>query len=857
MMSPRLPRLLISHARRTRRSRVPALLATAACAAVLVTAATPTTAQAADDAAAQRQSSRAWSPFLDQQRAVDTVDARRVVVLFDDPSLGEWVATRGERAASPARQIAWLKRARALQQRRLDALAISGVQFSIEHRYLRVANGASIVVHGDGAQLLRTMDRVSLVTPVRTIWPTALNTKDDDGSAGAAAAAGAAPAAEAAGAEPVRVAVLDTGIEATHPAVAGHVLDGFDATQRAKTGARAAAAGTTLTPDPHGTAVAGAVLAGATKRADVQLLPVQVLTKRPALDGIEAVLGDSDDLLAGLEHAVDPDGNGDASDAADVAVVASTAPYAGFAGSPEDRAVAAADALGTLVVAAAGNDGASGDEVGTIGAVAASRAALSVGAVDLRGTVPAADVRIRGGGIDETFASAPVLTTDGDSLPAGTHAVVVVESGGDDVVDYLDDQLRSRVAGAVALVAARDGITVARQVRAAADAGAIAVLVAATRAEYAAGTIDEPGADIPAIGIDRADARAMRDVLQSGERISVSFDAQVERNAAFGTIAGFSSGGPRLDGIGRPDALASGVGMQVAGADGSWRHASGTSIAAAWAAGQSASVRAAHPGWTPAQVRAALLGSAIALGSDRDRPFVGLQGAGVLDTARAAKAAWTIEGGRIDFGNVAAGSIARQPFAPRSVDGTALPADARILVDDGGLDALTPSLADGTLVLDVPDGAAGGHIGGWLVLPDQQLRVPWTATVRDAAALTVPLRATMSTRTLQPVAGPGAFAGSLQLAIGGDAKDGSLGLAAVERLEVRLIDSTGTDRGVIGGLDQALPGIYTFGLTGIGPNEKALRAGPWQLSVRYVPASDPGGAWRTGPTATFAVQAAK
>jgi hypothetical protein len=467
--------------------------------------------------------------------------------------------------------------------------------------------------------------------------------------------------------------------------------------------------------------------------------------------------------------------------------------------------------------------------------------------------VSAADVRVRGGGIDETFESAPVLTTDGASLPKGRQAVVVVESGGGEVVDYLDDQLRSRVAGAVALVAARDGITVASQVRAAADAGAVGVLVAATRAEYAAGTIEDSGADIPAIGISRGSAGALRDVLRSGERIGVTFDTVVERNAAFGTVAGFSSGGPRLDGIGRPDALAPGVGMQVAGADGSWRHASGTSIAAAWAAGQAASVRAAHPDWSAEQVRAALLGSAIALGSDKDRPFVGLQGAGVLDSARASKATWTIDGGRIDFGNVAAGTIARQPFAPRSIDGSALPADARILIDDGGLETITPSLADGKLVLDVPAGASDGHVGGWLVLPDQKLRIPWTATIRDAGAATVPLRATMSARTLRPVAGPGAFAGSLQLAIGGAAEGGALGLAAVERLEVRLVDAAGKDRGAIGGLDQALPGIYTFGLTGVDAAGDALRPGAWQLHLRYVPASDPDGAWRTGPTATFAV----
>src|SRR5690606_21311581 len=131
----------------------------------------------------------------------------------------------------------------------------------------------------------------------------------------------------------------------------------------------------------------------------------------------------------------------------------------------------AATALGTLIVTAAGNDGASGDDVGTVGSAAGSERAVVVGAADLRGRTPAATVRIAGDGIDQVFEQAPVLTANRTAaLPSGELAIVVVEAGGE-VVDYLDSELRSRVSGAVALVAARDDVTVARQVRAAADAG--------------------------------------------------------------------------------------------------------------------------------------------------------------------------------------------------------------------------------------------------------------------------------------------------------------------------------------------------------------------------------------------------
>ncbi|MCW2924139.1 MAG: putative peptidase family protein [Thermoleophilia bacterium] len=860
MMSPRLPIPRATHAPRTRGRRLPAFAATVACAACLVvaTAATPVASAAASPdpaVAAARQASQAWNPFFASERAVPVTDSRHVVVLFDDPSLGEWVAA-GARPLTAVQRKAWVKRALALQAKRLDALALAGVQFRVDHRYVRVANGASLLVHGDGAQLLRSMPAVAQVVPVHPLWPTAIapgaaTKAADDGAAGAAAAAGA-PAADP---HAVRVAVLDTGIDANHPAVAGHVAQALDATTQG-----GAATEPAIAPNEHGTAVAGAVLRGAGAGVDVQLVPVQVLSRRPARDGVEAVLGESDDLLAGLELAVDPNSDGDTSDALDVAVVASTTPFAGFTGSPEDLAVHGADALGTVVVAAAGNDGASGDDVGTIGSVAASEAALSVGAADLRDRTPGATVRVRGDGIDQTFAHAAVLTAGSARLPGGKLTTVVVEGAGDEVTDYLDSELRSRVSGAVALVATRVGVAVADQVRAAADAGAVAVLVGSDHAGPAAGTIDVRGADIPAIALERSDARALRDALAAGTRLSLTLDPTFEHNDAYGTVAGFSSAGPRFDGHGRPDALASGVGMLVAGPGATWHVASGTSIAAGWAAGQVAAVRSARPAWSPALVRSALLGTAIPLGEVGDRPTVATQGAGVLDAARAAGTGWVAGSGRIDFGAVAPGAEVR-----RGLDLTALAATggtlrgARILLDDGGHSgAVTPTLDDDQLVLAVGAHARPGHVGGWLVLPDNGIRIPWSATVRDPAAAATPVTADVSTHALQPVAGPGAWASTLTLAIGGASHgDDALGLAAVQRLEVRLVDASGKDHGAIGGLDQALPGVYSFGLAGVDPTGKRLARGTWTLQVRYVPASDPTGEWRDGPSTTVTVTPAR
>ena len=116
------------------------------------------------------------------------------------------------------------------------------------------------------------------------------------------------------------------------------------------------------------------------------MLPIRIASLRASGGAVEAV-ATTDQLIAGLEHAVDPNGDGDTSDHVPVALVGVNAPYAGFSNSPEADAVVGAGGLGTLVVAPAGNEGAAAPGSGTIGSPASARDALAVGA--LSGTEPA------------------------------------------------------------------------------------------------------------------------------------------------------------------------------------------------------------------------------------------------------------------------------------------------------------------------------------------------------------------------------------------------------------------------------------------------------------------------------------
>src|SRR6185437_7160521 len=87
------------------------------------------------------------------------------------------------------------------------------------------------------------------------------------------------------------------------------------------------------------------------------VLPIRVAGWQADARGTWAVYARSDQLIAGLDRAVDPNGDGDAHDAARIALVALAEPFAGFTDGPESLAVAGARALDVLVVAPAGNDG--------------------------------------------------------------------------------------------------------------------------------------------------------------------------------------------------------------------------------------------------------------------------------------------------------------------------------------------------------------------------------------------------------------------------------------------------------------------------------------------------------------------
>ena len=185
-----------------------------------------------------------------------------------------------------------------------------------------------------------------------------------------------------------RSRLLDTGVDLAHPYLRGRLLPGFDIVGG---GLDASARANPQDPtqlERHGTEMAGIIagvdgpdgLHGVAPGATI--LPIRVAGWQPAADGSQLVYARSDQLLAGLERAVDPNGDGDAHDAVRVAVTGVVEPYAAFTEGPEAWAAQGALDLGTLLVAPAGNDGAAGPSFGSVAGPAGGAATLAVGATD-------------------------------------------------------------------------------------------------------------------------------------------------------------------------------------------------------------------------------------------------------------------------------------------------------------------------------------------------------------------------------------------------------------------------------------------------------------------------------------------
>src|SRR5438876_760254 len=488
-----------------------ALLAVAA-AAVLVTAGGSGSGAALTSAA--ELSPAGWAGLAGETRPRVSV-GQRVLVVLRAASLADRVLAGGG-IVSEAQERKWSNQARAKQEVLIARLSLQGVLIKPEFTYTRVLNGFSAAIDARGLAVLEHAPEVAGVYPVRVAYPASQSSRL---FFGAAAAAGSIELSGASG-RGVTIALLDTGVDRAQPYLRGRVLGGIDVVGKDPTAEAA------LKPDDpgqleeHGTQMAGILvgaggpfgISGVATGASVP--PIRVAGWQADASGHWSVYSRTDQILAGLEKAVDPNDDGDAHDAARIALIALAAPYSAFADDPLARGAAGALALDTLVVAPSGNDGAAGPGFGSISGPGGALAALTVGAADLRPTASSVRVVARAGLrvlFDRTAAlggsvtarrpfSSTGLTFDGTVKPdlVGPGVGVPTASPGanpDGSPRFAtvngSSAAAATVAGAAALLA---------EARPSLDAGALKSLLVGAAQPLAGDPVSAQGAGLPDVG---------------------------------------------------------------------------------------------------------------------------------------------------------------------------------------------------------------------------------------------------------------------------------------------------------------------------------------------------------------------
>jgi len=571
------------------------------------------------------------------------------IVILADPPLAAWPGTARTAngkidfaSGANARYQAALAQARNAFKQWLRSTRSPA---QVLREYDTVLHGLAVRLNGATLDSLRAGPGVTIVEP-SLLYSPVMNRSLDLINASAAWAAVGGVANAGAG---IKVGVIDTGIDQTHPFLTDTSLSPpagfpkFDRGNQAFTSKKVIVARVYFTGAPglftaqalqdHGTHVSGTI-------AGVNATTAPPDGARPAISGLSGVapkafLGNynvfpgqtgsatSHDIAQAVEDAV--------KDGMDVINMSLGGGIAGFQDQLTVAVNRAVDA-GVVAAVAAGNAGPGANTVASPGqaenAITAAAStnkhffgvlvhvgAASFGAAagDFNAYVPAVTATLANWNNSAAGTANGAATQACTAVAAGTHAGQIV------VID-------------------RGTCTFSTKIRNAQNAGAAGVLVVNNVAGDpiamgSDGTADQP--TIPAVMLAISDRGAIRAAAAAATTASADGSVLSEIVTTNGNIlAGFSSRGPaNLLDI-KPDVTAPGVNVFSSILGGKFALFSGTSMATPHVAGSAALLLQLHPDWTPAMVKSALVTSAArpaALGTSNPQN----RGGGIVNLAAA------------------------------------------------------------------------------------------------------------------------------------------------------------------------------------------------------------------------------
>ncbi len=290
------------------------------------------------------------------------------------------------------------------------------------------------------------------------------------------------------------------------------------------------------------------------------------------------------------------------------------------------------------------------------------------------------------------------------------------------------------------------------------EAGAQAVIVASDRPGPP--FVVEEETDVPLLVVTDAVGRDLRAyIARAGRAARVRFTRRIaELPTPPRVLTDFSSSGPTpFDLLLKPDiaapgeAILSSVPLASSNYPGAYASWAGTSMAAPAVTGVVALLRERHPAWTPAQIRAALIGSAVPAYADSDATVEASPlrtGGGFVDAPGAVAPGVLADPPMLGFGLLRPSSSATVPVSlsdagdgagvwqvtidrhggsPPGADATA-PAEVAVPAEGGALLPVTLTVAG-----DAPEGDAAGYVV--LTQGSRTRRIPyWGHVERPALA---------------------------------------------------------------------------------------------------------------------------